>query len=260
MRKFLPACFLFVLIASTGGVAAKDKSFEHQFNTRVSVDATGRVTDVEFVKETPAALQAMVREVASLIPFEPATRDGVAVPSRTSLQLGVAFTPDGDNYQAKVVSVGGGSPASVTTTLPRFPASVLRKEVNMVAMVVVRPRADGTTDPAATSVETLQFYRGEEPIGSLGSRPEREMRDAIVAAAGEWTYILEEVDGAAITTELRVPLTLCVSKRMSSPDHGRNICAKWSKEAMDGLSRPEPVDPAIRLAQPRWAPAAAPTA
>lgn len=202
----------------------------------------------------------MVREVAALIPFEPAMRDGVAVPSRTSLKLGVAFTPEGDNYRAKVVSVDGGSPASVTTTLPRFPASVLRKEVNMVAMVVVRPRADGTTDPAATSVESLQFYRGEEPVGSLGSRPEREMRDAIVAAAGQWTYILEEVDGMTITTEMRVPLTLCVSKRPSSPDQGRNICAKWSKEAMDGLSRPEPVDPAIRLAQPRWEPAAAPTA
>lgn len=260
MRKLIHACVFLALAVSGAAAAANGKSFEHQFNTRVSVDAAGQVTDVEFMQEVPAALQAMVRDVAADIPFDPALRDGVAVPSRTSMQLRVAFTPDGENYRAKVLSINGGTPASVGLHRPQFPMSLLREEKNMVAMVVVRPHPDGKANAEANTVESIQFYRGDQPIEGVSTRLERELRHALLDAAAHWDYILEEVDGVAITTEIRVPITLCMSKRTSTRERSRDICEQWRIKAMEGFGRPEPVEAGVRLAQPRREAPAAPTA
>ena len=260
MRNFIHACVFVALAATSAVTAAKDKSFEHQFNTRVSVDAAGQVTDVEFLKDVPEALQAMVRGVAADIPFEPAMRDGLAVPSRTSMQLRVAFTPDGENYRAKVLSINGGMPASVGLHQPNFPASVLRARKNMVAIVVVRPHPDGKANPEANTVESVRFYRDDQPLEGVSTRLEREMHEALLEAAAHWDYILEEVDGVAITTELRIPITLCITKRMSTRDRSRDICDQWRDKVMEGFGRPEPVEPGLRLAQPRWEAPPSPTA
>lgn len=260
MRNFIHACVFVALAATSAVAAAKDKSFEHQFNTRVSVDASGQVTDVEFLKDVPETLQAMVRGVAADIPFEPAMRDGVAVPSRTSMQLRVAFTPEGENYRAEVLSINGGAPASVGMHPPRFPASLFQDKRSMLAMVVVRPHPDGQPNPEANTVESIQFYREDQPIEGVSTRTERELRDALLDAAAKWTYILEEVDGVAITTEIRVPVSFCMAKRASSRRESRDICSAWRKKAVEGFGRPEPVEPGVRLAQPRWEGPAAPTA
>lgn len=259
MRNFIHACVFIALAATSAVAAAKDKSFEHQFNTRVSVDESGQVTDIEFMKEVPVALQAMVRNIATDIPFEPAMRDGVAVPSRTSMQMRVAFTPDGEDYRAKVLSINGGMPASVGLHQPKFPSAVLRARKNMVAIVVVRPHPDGTANPEANTVESVRFYRDDQPLEGVSTRLEREMKDALLDAAAHWDYILEEVDGVAITTEIRVPVTLCMSKRMSTRERTRDICDQWRDKVMEGYGRPEPVEAGVRLAQPRLE-AAAPTA
>lgn len=247
------------LALATSALADDGEHFEHLFKTRVSVDASGQVTDIEHLEEAPAALRAMVANVARDIPFEPATRDGIPVPSRTPLQLRVAFAPVGEDYRAKVVSIDGGAPVSVGMTPPRFPLSMIRSNRRMVATVVVRPRPDGTSDPEANTVEQIRVYQGDEPKGKLSTRHQRELRNALLQAAREWTYVLEEVDGRAITTEIRVPVTLCSAKRGGRKDT-REICGKWRESVMQDYGRPEPVDDGIRLAQPRLQARSAPAA
>lgn len=239
--------------------AGDAKVVEHLFNTRVSVDAAGQVTDVELLQEVPAPLQALVVERARGIPFEPAMRDGQPVSSRTALQLGVRFTPAGEDYLAKITRVTGGSHAAVRTTAPRFPASVFRAGRNIYSVVTVRPRADGTADPETLRVDQLDFYQGEKKLTRVSSKDEREVRDALVGSVADWSFVLEEVQGEVITTEIRVPITLCIAKRVKSREGSEQICDQWREAIQQGLGRPEPVDAGVRLAQPKLDKPVAPT-
>lgn len=230
--------------------AAAGKTFEHRFNVRVSVDAEGRVTGTEFIDDTPVAFHALVSESAARIPFEPARRDGVPVPSRTSLQLRMKFTPDGGDYRAEVLEVTGGDTYAATTQAPKFPAAILRAGRNVLAVVVVRTRPDGKADVAASSVERIEFYRGDRLVEGVSTRHQRDLREALLEALQGWSFILEEVDGVAVSTEVRVPVTLCLEGTTATGAQARRPCDEWSRKVTAGLARPAPVDPGIRLAQP----------
>jgi hypothetical protein len=239
---------------------ANDKTFEHRFNVRVAVDAAGRVTGTEFVDDTPAAFHALVSDSAARIPFEPALRNGVPVPSRTSLQLRMKFTPEGEAYRAEVLEVTGGGTYVARSQAPKFPNAVLRAGRNVLAVVVVRTRPDGKADAEASSVERIEFYRGDRLVEGVADRQHRELEAALLEAVGGWSFILEEVDGVAVSTELRVPVTLCLESATSKPTKERIHCGEWSKKVAARLPRPAPVDPGIRLAQPNLPAPTAPAA
>jgi hypothetical protein len=177
-------------------------------------------------------------------------RNGIPVPSRTSLQLRMKFTPDGDDYRAEVLEVTGGGTYAATTRAPKFPAAIVRAGRNVLAVVVVRTRPDGKADVAASSVERIDFYRGERLVEGVSTRQQRDLREALLQALEGWSFILEEVDGVAVSTELRVPVTLCLEGATATAAQARQACDAWSEKATAGLARPSPVDPGIRLAQP----------
>ena len=107
----MKARLLLVLLAALPLVplqALAQAPVEHHFLARVSVDAEGRVTDTELMKPVAEPLRTLVLDTAAGIAFEPATRGGVAVPSRTALNLGMRFIPQGKDLQVELVSVGGG--------------------------------------------------------------------------------------------------------------------------------------------------------
>lgn len=246
-----------VLAAPVAASAAPGKPVEFEFLTRVSVDASGKVTDTEFVRPVPEALQPLVARAAAGVAFEPATRDGDPVPSRTALELRMRFTPEGDDFRVEVLSVDGGAAAGVGTRVPNFPVEVMRDGHNVLAVAEVVLQADGSVDLAASKVDRIAFYRGTKPVDAPGAGKVRLVREAVQAAMKDWTYIVEEVDGVAVATTLKVPVTMCLS---SGGDQGREDCGLWSEAIRRDLRAPQPADTRLRLAQPRLPEAGAPAA
>lgn len=228
--------------AAEGGAAT-----EMEFFTRVSVDAAGKVTGTEFIRPVPAGLQKLVADTAATVAFEPATRDGVPVPSRTALQLRMRFTPDGGDYRVELLSVDGNGAATAEARLPRVPASVMRRRYNLLAVAEVQVRADGSVDTDASQVVRIEFYSGNERSSDAPAHVQRDMREAMLAAMKEWTFVPEEVDGVAIPARLSVPVTLCIVRR----GDGKASCDAWSQKVSSQLGRPEPADAGLRLAQLR---------
>ena len=130
---------------------------EHAFLARVSVDAQGRVTDTELVKPVAEPLRSLVIETAAGIAFEPATRDGVAVPSRTALSLRMRFIPRDGDIGVELLSVSGGSAAVLETRTPRFPLEVMRDVRGMLALAELEVRPDGIVDMDASRVDRVEF-------------------------------------------------------------------------------------------------------
>lgn len=246
---------LFIALALAAPAAAKPVEFE--FLTRVSVDASGEVTDTEFVRPVPEALQPLVARAAAGVAFEPATRDGVPVPSRTALELRMRFTPEGDEFRVEVLSVEGGAAAGVGTRVPNFPVEVMRDGHNVLAVANVVLQADGSVDLAASKVDRVEFYRGTQAVDSPNAGKVRQVRESVQVAMKDWTYIVEEVDGVAIATTLQVPVTMCRAPRGTE---GRQDCRLWNEAIQRDLKAPQPADTRLRLAQPRLPEAAAPAA
>lgn len=259
MTHRLPAPFLLSLALALplAASAAPPKPVEFEFLTRVSVDASGQVTGTEFVRPVPEALQPLVAKAAAGVAFEPATRDGVPVPSRTALELRMRFTPEGDDFRVEVLSVDGGAAAGVGTRVPNFPVEVMRDGHNVVAVAEVVLQADGSVDLAASKVERVEFYRGTKADQSPRAGKVRLVRESVQAAMKDWTYIVEEVDGLPVATTLQVPVTMCRAPRGAD---GREDCRLWNEAIRRDLQAPQPADTRLRLAQPRLPAPAVPAA
>ena len=232
---------------------------EHYFLARVSVDAEGRVTDTELMKPVAEPLRTLVLDTAAGIAFEPATRGGIAVPSRTALNLGLRFIPQGEDLQVELVSVTGGSAAVLETRAPRFPMQMMREVRGMLALAELEVRPDGSVDLEASRVGRIEFYRDLESLKRGGDRHAGSVRDALLEAMAEWRFLVEEVDGVAIGTRFPVPVTFCSAKRGAAGGSAQ-VCADWRRAVRAEFERPTPADPGIRLAQPRLPDAPLPAA
>ena len=232
---------------------------EHAFLARVSVDAEGRVTDTELVKPVAEPLRSLVLETAAGIAFEPATRDGVAVPSRTALTLRMRFVPQGSDLRVELLSVTGGSAAVLETRMPRFPMEMVRDVRGMLALAELEVRPDGSVDLDASRVDRIEFYRDLAGLKRGNDRHADGVRRALLEAMAEWRFLVEEINGVAVGTRFPVPVTFCSAKRAVAGGSAE-VCAEWRRAIRAEFERPTPADPAVRLAQPRLPQAAAPAA
>src|SRR6478735_11049899 len=97
LQRYLLA-LAFALAAGTT-LAAKPAPApqEHMIGVRVAIDATGKVTSAQPSDPSAiAALNQVATEIARKLPFDPATKDGAAAPSETSLFLLLALEPKGN--------------------------------------------------------------------------------------------------------------------------------------------------------------------
>ena len=93
-------------------VAAKDKPFERPVQVRVDVSAEGRVVAADAVGDLPEALASIAEAAVKDVEFEPAQVNGQPASSRTTLDVKMRFTPEGE--QADVPSAAlsdAGGPA-----------------------------------------------------------------------------------------------------------------------------------------------------
>lgn len=236
----------FLLLAAVVPAAAArgvDLTTHVMYPVRVDVDASGTVTAAEPMGDVIEALRPSLVAAARLAEFEPATKNGVPVPSRTAVVLTVSLKKHGRGLAAQVTNVSAGS--AVPLAPPRYPRDALRAQQSARVVLRLVFDASGQRDESLSGVERVDGPLKEQRPGRPTTVPhEAEFRKAALASIAAWTYAPDEVDGQPVPVDIRIPMTFCA---------GVNGCPEFP-----AIDASQPVvtstDASIRLAALRSAP------
>lgn len=222
-----------LLLASC--LAAAQEPVERTYPARVSVTAEGTVSGVELGEGVPEALAALARDAAGKLTFEPAAVQGVPVASKTTVLVRLRLAPaQGDALAASVVGVTAAKPV---LGVPRYPIEAMRAGISALVWMQMEMGPDGRVDMARSRIESVDA-RYETGRKVSRSKDAKAFGEAALASAAQWAADPEEVDGAAVATSLRVPVTFCFPQD-SKP------CRAFAKENVPATR--EPADAGIRL-------------
>ncbi len=193
--------FSFVIALAAGATLAAASATATPAQTigvRVSVDAAGKVTSAtpSNAAAIPALNQAAV-EIARKLAFDPATKNGVAAASETSLFLTLALEPkDNGQFGIRLKKAVNG-PDRVKST-PVIPPKYQQRDAAALVVMKVDLRADGSVDPDSIKAETMQ-------LKVKSSFAEARYVDAISASLRETRFLLDKVAGTEIPARLSLP-------------------------------------------------------
>lgn len=193
--------FSFVIALGVGSALAAAPATPTPAQTigvRVNVDAAGKVTSAtpSNAAAIPALNQAAV-EIAGKLAFDPATKNGVAVASETSLFLTLALEPK-DNGQFGIRLKKAISGPDRSKSAPVIAPKYQQRDAKALVVMKVDLRADGSVDPDSIQVETME-------LKVKSSFAEARYVDAISASLRESRFILDKVAGSEIPARLTLP-------------------------------------------------------
>jgi TonB family protein len=193
--------FFLVLAWSAGTAIAAMPAMpaqEHMIGVRVAVDAAGKVTSAR--PSDPAAIPALnqaATEIARKLAFDAATKDGVAVPSETTLFLLLALEPkDKGQFGIRLKKAQTG-PDRIKSA-PLMSPNYQQRDRSALVVVNIDLRLDGTVNPDSIKAETMK-------LKVKSSFAEARYLDAITASLRESRFVLDKVAGVDIPVRLTLP-------------------------------------------------------
>jgi TonB family protein len=180
----------------------------------VDVDAKGgahveQVDSVTKLDKLPALAPAVVRIKEVLKQrieswdFIPATRNGVAVPSRTYLSVAMEGMDDGKGgLGIRILSARGGPHGQLTP--PPYPPTAYRNGIQGGVLIDVGFDDRGVV----TSVEPV---KSTDPVIRREFKNSEMFVEPAIAAAKAWTFQTEQVDGLPVPGRIRVPMLFCLA-------------------------------------------------
>lgn len=191
--------------SSFGAVPAVEAPVVRNVEAWAEVDAAGRITRLDIDEETPAPVRDVAEATFRALEFEPATRGGEPVPSRTGLRTTLEFTPDGaGGYVTKVIEVLQTGSRAANLSPPRYSAEAVRSGVGGIIWLDIAVRPDGSVDAERLTVHASRFHRKGKPHDG---RQGRKLIESVLAQAARWTFEQPRVAGQPIATRQRVPVT-----------------------------------------------------
>lgn len=217
---------------------------EFYASTWADVDVSGaahvdQIDKVSKLEDVPALATAVVH-VKDLLKrrieswqFVPATREGIAVPSRTHVYIRLEGMDDGNGGLGIRIMSASTGPGARNMSPPRYPPDAMRGFREGRVVLLVNYGEDGKV--VTVKVEELkEIYRGK-----LGGRGSTEFKDAAVDAAQNWSFQNEIVDGRPKAGQTRVPVAFCLT----------DACTQMSDTQPDKPRDGEfaAIDPAVKL-------------
>ena len=163
---------------------------------RVQVGSDGKVKSARPLDPTTVpAIAGAAQAVANKLSFAPASKEGRAVPSETSLVLTLGFEHQGAGFGIKLLRAQNG-PSVVAVGKAQTP----KTPKSNGAMVVVGAdlRADGSVD-----IETFKVERADLRVPSEFDQSQYEK--AARLSLKETRFMLDTVDGIGIPSRISVP-------------------------------------------------------
>lgn len=186
--RLLSAVLLSLALVSSSFAAEPQAGPKLRLNLQVlvPVDAEGQAGTPRIADELPEEAQAAVLERLAALRFEPATRDGVPVPSE--LSLSVPFTAQ--NIDGKVqYTVGDATAAPIIRQVPRYPEQAIRDGAGAALIVRVELAAEPGPDRVKAEVVASEF------APRRASRYKRQFEQAALESLSACCRLVETIDG-----------------------------------------------------------------
>ncbi len=225
----LPIAFAVSLAAHAGQTTvATEESPQRVYTYALSLDAGGGVQEIVPHGFAPDAIsRSLETEIGDWI-FEPSAASQDNEPTRTFLRV-VVKTDNVDRGYSLVSATTG--PAPLTLDQPEYPINDQKRGNEGTVVLELRVASDGTVAQAS--------------VHGVSGTASRAMAGAALAAARDWTFMPEIVDGRAVEGTLLWPV--CYLGARSSV----SSCAWSGPDAQRRSSRMVlTLDPAIRLVSP----------
>jgi TonB family protein len=188
---------------------------EHVVGVRVGIDATGKVVSAQpSDPQAIAVLNQAAVEIARKLPFAPATRDGVAQASETSLFLQLVLEPKvggqfGIRLKRAVVAL------DFSKTAPVVPPTYQQRGGTAIVVVSVDVRVDGSVDHDSIKAVRMQL---EVPSKFAEAR----YLDAIGASLRDARFLVDTVGGVAVPARVTLPYRFGGGRGRGRPQAERN--------------------------------------
>lgn len=155
---------------------------------RVEITAAGEIATITFRNAMAPALDQALRARMAAWRFHPATRNGIAVPSETTLTIWLALREDAERYALDVLNVTAG-PEAKQMVVPDYPQQLAA--AGQHGKVVVRCRVGGKGVCADFGVHET-------------TAPKALVANALKAAL-RWKFVPERVAGQPRETWVLIP-------------------------------------------------------
>lgn len=222
-RRWLPSLGAVIGLALLSGIAIattpsdrpdvmqKQATYQVTIEGDLYVGPDGTVTDYQLRSDDLSQVIAgLVDKQVRSWRFEPILVDGRAVRAKTSLKLALTVSPVAGGYRLHVAGVGFGNPVRRSQGLkpPEYPSLASRAGVGGEVMLVLT--VDGSGDVVEADVESTSLS---------GKGPQRVVEQyadmfeySAKAAARRWHFdMTERIDGKAMTTRVRVPVSFRIA-------------------------------------------------
>lgn len=221
--RMAAACLALVPVVAMAGEATQSRVYTFQ----VELDASGALVSATPLRDAEDGTVRKLQEELRNWVFQPAQQDGRPVP--TSTWVRVAAIPSTDGTAPRVLSATAG-PAPDTLRKPEFPSAAQMRGHSGVVVLELQTDAQGRVD--AVSVR--------DTVGSIN----RAMAEAAVAAARDWTFRPERVDGVPLAGKLLMPVCFVTASDLEGCEWTGPESRAYGRDTVLAL------EPAARLANP----------
>lgn len=205
MRRLPILLLSWWLLASAAHAADAPARRTAWLGAQVTIDADGHVRDLDWDTEGNQAAEFLVRRIDPRVrawEFEPATANALPVATTTGLLVQVVLEPTAEGGMTLWFGGTYTGPLRSRFTPPRYPPGALYSKAEAFLDVDVSIGADGGVTIEAIAVR-----------GKGGQ--ETSFKKAVREAAAHWRFAPELIDGRAVATRVRVPVSFCIEERSS---------------------------------------------
>lgn len=169
------------------------------YSVGADVDAQGRVVATQFESDVPASVAKLLAAAVQQWHFIPAKVDGQAMPAHTFISAKLLATPNTQgSYNVRIVYEGNGPRLDRHRFIPLFPAEAVSNHESFFVLLDVIVQPDGRLSDAKV---TSQFENWPLPPS---------FKRSVMAQVPKWSAEPEQVNGHAVATHLRIPISFIV--------------------------------------------------
>jgi len=205
---------------------------------RVTVNAAGRVLTAQNLDpKTPPAVLMAAKEIASKLQFAPATKNGQAMSSETSLSMTLALVPRAAGGFGMSLRRAQNGPSVVSAEMVTPNVS---RENGGIVVVGVDLLPDGSLDMKTFKSEKVE-------LRTPSSFAEQRFVEAARKSLKDARFMLDKVDGIDIPSRLSIPFSFNGGLRKPEREEGLGGRGRYGEEAPTAKTADAPKEDAPAL-------------
>ena len=196
------------------------------------IDEVTKLEDVPGLAPAVVRIKELLKQRLETWQFVPATREGIAVASRTCVYVRLEGADDGKGgLGMRILSASTGPRADYL--VPHYPPDAMREGTEgLILLVVEYDEAGRVTSVKAEQSKTIWN-------GKLRDRGSAALKGAAIGTAWLWTFQNERVAGEPKSGSVRVPVQFCMSSEC--------VKVRWEQPGMPDNGEFAAINPAVKL-------------